>query len=418
MDLYHPNLKIVSAPKKLKVINDPVYNAVRISSPLIFDIISHPYFQRLRRISQMGLSYLVYPGTHHTRFHHALGAMHLMDKAIRTLRAKGVSISDQEEEGLLIAILLHDIGHGPFSHALEYKLIHAHHEVLTLVFMHELNKEFNGALNTAIAIFKGEYPRAFLNQLVSSQLDVDRLDYLKRDSFYAGVTEGNINSERLINTFFVVDDQLVVEEKGIYSVEKFLMARRFMYWQVYLHKTSIVAELMLSKAIERARELLLHNDEHSIASPLDGFLNSALTTGQINIEGIDINGFAILDDYDVISALKRWRQSKDFVLSFLSSSILDRTLLDVRFSEEPVSEELLKQTLSKVSERYGLDEHQSSYLVYTGSLWNRAYDETKEPIRILFRDQSVQDFMRASKYLGTQAFSAIHRKNYLCSPAL
>lgn len=417
MDLYNPNLKIVSAPRKLKVINDPVYNAVRVSSPLIFDIISHPYFQRLRRISQMGLSYLVYPGTHHTRFHHALGAMHLMEKAICTLRAKGVVISDQEEEGLLIAILLHDIGHGPFSHALEYKLIHAHHELLTLAFMQELNKVFKGALDTAIAIFKGEYPRAFLNQLVSSQLDVDRLDYLKRDSFYAGVTEGNINSERLINTFYVIDDQLVIEEKGIYSVEKFLMARRFMYWQVYLHKTSIVAELMLAKAIERARELLLHNEEHYVVSPLDEFLNLVPTTKEIEIERIDIKGFAILDDYDVISALKCWKQSKDFVLSFLSSSILDRTLLDVRFSEEPVSEQFLEQTMREVGERYGLDEHQSSYLVYTGLLWNRAYDESKEPIRILFRDQSVQDFMKASKYLGTQAFSAIHRKNYLCSPA-
>ena len=418
MDLYNPNLKIVSAPRKLKVINDPVYNAVRISSSLIFDIISHPYFQRLRRISQMGLSYLVYPGTHHTRFHHALGAMHLMEKAIRTLRAKGVAISDQEEEGLLIAILLHDIGHGPFSHALEYKLIHAHHEVLTLAFMQELNKEFKGALDTAIAIFKGEYPRAFLNQLVSSQLDVDRLDYLKRDSFYAGVTEGNINSERLINTFYVVDDQLVIEEKGIYSVEKFLMARRFMYWQVYLHQTSIVAELMLAKVIERARELLQLKEEHYVASPLDGFLNLPLATKEIDVESVDIKGFAILDDYDVISALKCWKQSKDFVLSFLSSSILDRTLLDVRFSEEPIPEQLLNQTMHEVGERYGLDAHQSSYLVYTGSLWNRAYDETKAPIRILFRDQSVQDFMKASKYLGTQAFSAIHRKNYLCSPAL
>ena len=418
MDLYRPNLKIVSTPRKLKIINDPVYNAVRISSPLIFDIISHPYFQRLRRISQMGLSYLVYPGAHHTRFHHAMGAMHLMEKAIRTLRAKGVAINDQEEEGLLLAILLHDIGHGPFSHALEYKLIYTHHEMLTLAFMQELNKEFKGALNTAIAIFKGEYPRAFLNQLVSSQLDVDRLDYLKRDSFYAGVTEGNINSERLINTFYVVDDQLVIEEKGIYSVEKFLMARRFMYWQVYLHKTSIVAEIMLSKVIERARELLLQKDRHYVASPLDGFLNSAPKTEEIDLESIDLMGFAALDDFDVISALKSWKQSKDFVLSFLSRSILDRTLLEVRFTEEPVSEDYIKQTLQEVGQRFGLDEHQSSYLVYEGALWNRAYDESKEPIRILFRDQSVQDFMKASKYLGTQAFSAIHRKNYLCSPAL
>ncbi|MGA0011564.1 MAG: HD domain-containing protein, partial [Flavobacteriaceae bacterium] len=242
--------------KKLKVINDPVYNSVSVPSDLLFDVISHPYFQRLRRITQMGLSYLVYPGAHHTRFHHALGAMHLMQKAIGVLKSKGVPFTEEEEEGLLLAILMHDIGHGPFSHALEYKLVPLHHEALTLAYMQALNTVFDQRLTTAIAIFKGEYPRTFLNQLVSSQLDIDRLDYLKRDSFYAGVTEGNINAERLINTFAVVDDRLVVEEKAIYSVEKFLMARRFMYWQVYLHKTSIVAELMLSRAIERASELI------------------------------------------------------------------------------------------------------------------------------------------------------------------
>lgn len=406
--------------KKLKVINDPVYNSVSIPSDLLLDVISHPYFQRLRRITQMGLSYLVYPGAHHTRFHHALGAMHLMQKAIAVLKSKGVSFSDKEEEGLLLAILLHDIGHGPFSHALEHKLVPVNHEELTLAYMRVLNEEFDQQLDTAIAIFKGEYPRIFFNQLVSSQLDIDRLDYLKRDSFYAGVTEGNINSERLINTFAVVDDRLVIEEKAIYSVEKFLMARRFMYWQVYLHKTSIVAELMLSKAIERASELVRNGAELDVDEPLKSFIS---VKNKNSIEVYDphkdiLDAFALLDDIDILGALKKWEKSNDRVLSFLSASILHRSLLEVQFSEHPISSEILENTYNQVAKRFKIDRDEALYLVYQGTLWNRAYDASKEPIRILFRDGTVEDFIKASKYLGTPAFLAVHEKNYICAPVL
>lgn len=406
--------------KKLKVINDPVYNSVSVDSDLLFDVISHPYFQRLRRITQMGLSYLVYPGAHHTRFHHALGAMHLMQKAIGVLKSKGVTFTEEEEEGLLLAILLHDIGHGPFSHALEYKLVPLHHEALTLAYMKALNTIFDKRLTTAISIFKGEHPRTFLNQLVSSQLDVDRLDYLKRDSFYAGVTEGNINAERLINTFAVVNDQLVVEEKAIYSVEKFLMARRFMYWQVYLHKTSIVAELMLSRAIERASELIRTGAELAVDEPLKTFIaksNDEFSNGQPPTKAM-LDAFAQLDDIDILSALKKWAVSEDFVLSFLSSSILNRSLLEVRFSEQPVTTQFYEKTCEQVASTFKLSREESAYLVYTGTLWNRAYDASKEPIRILFRDGSVEDFIKASRYLGTPAFLATHEKNYICAPVL
>ncbi len=368
----------------------------------------------------MGLSYLVYPGAHHTRFHHALGAMHLMQKAIAVLKSKGVLFTDKEEEGLLLAILLHDIGHGPFSHALEYKLVAVHHEELTLAYMRMLNDEFDQRLDTAIAIFKGEYPRIFFNQLVSSQLDIDRLDYLKRDSFYAGVTEGNINSERLINTFAVVDDHLVIEEKAIYSVEKFLMARRFMYWQVYLHKTSIVAELMLSKAIERASELVQRGSDLAVDESLRSFITlkniKSIEPQQLKKDTLD--AFARLDDIDILGALKMWGSANDKILSFLSSSILNRSLLEVQFSEQPISSEILENTYEQVAKRFKIDSDDASYLVYHGTLWNRAYDASKEPIRILFRDGSVEDFIKASKYLGTPAFLAIHEKNYICAPLL
>ena len=346
--------------------------------------------------------------------------MHLMQKAIGVLKSKGVAFTDEEEEGLLLAILLHDIGHGPFSHALEYKLVPLHHEVLTFAYMQALNTVFDKRLTTAISIFKGEHPRTFLNQLVSSQLDVDRLDYLKRDSFYAGVTEGNINAERLINTFAVVDDRLVVEEKAIYSVEKFLMARRFMYWQVYLHKTSIVAELMLSRAIERASELIRTGAELAVDEPLKTFIaksNDELSNGQPPTKAM-LDAFAQLDDIDILSALKKWAVSEDFVLSFLSSSILNRSLLEVRFSEQPVTTQFYEETCEQVASTFKLSREESAYLVYRGTLWNRAYDASKEPIRILFRDGSVEDFIKASRYLGTPAFLATHEKNYICAPAL
>ena len=283
---------------KLKILNDPIYGFITIPNALIYDLIEHPYFQRLRRISQMGLSHLVYPGAHHTRFHHALGSMHLMQKAVRILRFKGVEISDDESNALYIAILLHDIGHGPFSHALEQSIATGvHHESISLKFMEALNQDFDGQISLAITIFKGKYHRKFLYQLIASQLDMDRLDYLKRDSFYTGVSEGNINSERLITMLNVKDDYLVVEEKGIYSVEKFIVARRLMYWQVYLHKTSLVAEKLLEKILIRAKELVLAGVKLPTSKAFEYFLNNQINEDNFSIKTLRI--FAKLDDYDV-----------------------------------------------------------------------------------------------------------------------
>ena len=401
---------------KLKVFNDPIYGSVAIPSPLILQVISHPFFQRLRRISQMGLSYLVYPGVHHTRFHHALGAMNLMQRAIDTLTLKGVNISAEERQGLLLAILLHDIGHGPFSHALEEKLISKHHESLSLGFMELLNEEFDGQLDKAIAIFKGESNRPFLNHLVSSQLDMDRLDYLKRDSFFAGVTEGNINSERLISTINVVDDSLVIEEKGIYSVEKFLMARRFMYWQVYLHKTSIVAEIMLGKIIERAKELIHRGVPIEGPPNLMFFLNQQFSKD--SDKEITLHQFSAIDDIDIMACIKRWSNHSDTILARLCSGILNRDLLEVRFREERASEKELEVLKTKVAKEYNVSLNEAHYLVYDGTLWNLAYNPKKQPIRILFRGGEVMDFMQASRYAGAGAFSVKHEKNYICSPKL
>jgi len=406
----------VLSSNKLKVFNDPIYGSVAIPSPLILQVISHPFFQRLRRISQMGLSYLVYPGVHHTRFHHALGAMNLMQRAIDTLTLKGVSISAEERQGLLLAILLHDIGHGPFSHALEEQLISKHHESLSLGIMELLNEEFEGQLDMAIAIFKGESDRPFLNQLVSSQLDMDRLDYLKRDSFFAGVTEGNINSERLISTINVVNDSLVIEEKGIYSVEKFLMARRFMYWQVYLHKTSVVAEIMLGKIIERAKELIDRGVLIEGPPNLMFFLNQQYSKN--SDKEITLYQFAAIDDIDIMACIKRWSSHSDTILARLCSGILNRDLLEVRFREERASEKELIVLKSEVAKEYNVSLSDAHYLVYDGTLWNLAYNPNKQPIQILFRGGEVIDFMQASRYAGAGAFSVKHEKNYICSPKL
>jgi len=406
----------VLSSHKLKVFNDPIYGSVAIPSPLILQVISHPFFQRLRRISQMGLSYLVYPGAHHTRFHHALGAMNLMQRAIDTLTLKGINISAEERQGLLLAILLHDIGHGPFSHALEEKLISKHHESLSLGFMELLNEEFDGQLDKAIAIFKGESDRPFLNHLVSSQLDMDRLDYLKRDSFFAGVTEGNINSERLISTINVVDDSLVIEEKGIYSVEKFLMARRFMYWQVYLHKTSIVAEIMLGKIIERAKELINRGELVEGPPNLMYFLKQQFSKD--SDKEITFHQFAAIDDIDIMACIKRWSNHSDTILARLCSGILNRDLLEVRFREERASEKEIEVLKTEVAKEYNVSFSDAHYLVYDGTLWNLAYNPNKQPIRILFRGGEVMDFMQASRYAGAGAFSVKHEKNYICSPKL
>ncbi|MER3317391.1 MAG: HD domain-containing protein [Allomuricauda sp.] len=398
---------------KLNVFNDPIYGFIGTPNELIFSLISHPYFQRLRRISQMGLSYLVYPGAHHTRFHHALGSMHLMTKAIQVLKLKNVEIAPEEERGLLCAILLHDIGHGPFSHALEgFVAKEISHEQISLRFMMELNKEFDGQLDVAIAIFQGDYPKPFLNQLVSSQLDMDRLDYLKRDSFYSGVTEGNINSERLISMLNVVDGNLVVEEKAIYAVEKFLMARRFMYWQVYLHKTGLVAEQLLVRIMQRARLLLIQGGDLSGSQPLLFFLknNDTLTFSAQVLET-----FAELDDIDILSALKSWQFHKDFVLSKLCKMLLDRRLLHVKVKKQPMSSEKMKEKLDWIIEKHNLTVEEASNFVFQGEISNKAYSKD-EAIQILKKNGKISDVLKESDQLSLKALAKTVTKYYSCYP--
>ncbi|WP_430426124.1 HD domain-containing protein [Maribacter litoralis] len=400
---------------KLKIFNDPIYGFIRIPNALIFDLIADPYFQRLRRISQMGLSYLVYPGAHHTRFHHALGCMYLMQKSIQVLRFKGVEISQDEEDGLLCAILLHDIGHGPFSHAMEHSIVEGvSHEFISLQFMHELNERFNGSLTEAISIFTGNHSKKFLNQLVSSQLDMDRLDYLKRDSFYTGVAEGNTNAERLITMLNVVDGNLVIEEKGIYSVEKFLMARRFMYWQVYLHKTAVVAERLLISILKRARFLIERGETLNSSAPLHYFL-----THHIDINNFDsetLVKFAKLDDIDILAALKEWQFSNDFVLASLCGMIINRKLLHIKVKKEPITESKYLSQLNKVKTQYNLTDEEASYFVFKGELKNKAYDRQHQTINILRKNGKITDVAKLSDHLNLNALSKTVTKYYMCYP--
>ena len=405
----------MSKSNKLKIFNDPIYGFIRIPNTLIFDLIAHPYFQRLRRISQMGLSYLVYPGAHHTRFHHALGCMHLMQKAIQVLRFKGVALSKEEEQGLLCAILLHDIGHGPFSHAMEHSIVeNISHETISLRFMEELNTMFNGSLTIAIAIFNGEHDRKFLNQLVSSQLDMDRLDYLKRDSFYTGVAEGNTNAERLITMLNVVDGNLVVEEKGIYSVEKFLMARRFMYWQVYLHKTGVVAEQLLIRILKRARFLIREKQDLVASDALLYFLNNRIDEANFNDTTLQL--FSKLDDVDVLGALKIWQYAEDFILSELCKMILDRKLLHIKIKNEPIKPEKLKDKFLKTQQRFRLTNEETSYLVFDGVVANKAYNRSHQNINILKKNGKIVDVAKLSDHLNLNALSKTVTKYYICYP--
>ena len=403
------------ATNKLKIFNDPIYGFITIPNSLIYDLIQHPYFQRLRRISQMGLSYLVYPGAHHTRFHHALGCMHIMQKAVQTLRFKGVAISNEEENALYIAILLHDIGHGPFSHAMEHSIVEeVHHEEISLKFMNALNEEFEGKLDLAIQIFKGEYHRKFMLQLISSQLDMDRMDYLKRDSFYSGVAEGNINSDRLIQMMNVQDDVLVIEEKGIFSVEKFLVARRLMYWQAYLHKTSVVAEITLTKILKRAKELTQKGEQLECSKPLSFFLNNKITTDTFNLD--ELITFSQLDDYDVLGAIKSWQFHSDFVLSSLSKMIINRDLLKIIVLDEKVDAELLIHYKNKITSLYSLSDKEANYFVFKGKLKNQAYNKESEPISILKKDGEIENLVDSSDQLQVKALSKSVIKYYICFP--
>ncbi|MDF4223213.1 HD domain-containing protein [Maribacter sp. M208] len=400
---------------KLKIFNDPIYGFIRIPNALIFDLIADPYFQRLRRISQMGLSYLVYPGAHHTRFHHALGCMYLMQKSIQVLRFKGVEITEAEEEGLLCAILLHDIGHGPFSHAMEHSIVEGvSHEFISLQFMHELNGRFNGSLTEAISIFTGNHEKKFLNQLVSSQLDMDRLDYLKRDSFYTGVAEGNTNAERLITMLNVVEGDLVIEEKGIYSVEKFLMARRFMYWQVYLHKTAVVAERLLISILKRARFLIERGDSLNSSEALHFFLTNHIDINNFNNE--TLAKFARLDDIDILAALKEWQYSDDFVLASLCEMIINRKLLHIKVKKEPTAESKFLMQLNKVKNQYNLTDEDASYFVFKGELKNKAYDRQHQTINILRKNGKITDVAKLSDHLNLNALSKTVTKYYMCYP--
>jgi HD superfamily phosphohydrolase len=400
---------------KLKIFNDPIYGFISLPNTLIYDLVQHPYFQRLRRISQMGLSYLVYPGAHHTRFHHALGCMHIMQKAVDVLRFKGVEISKEEEKALYIAILLHDIGHGPFSHAMEHSIVEdVNHEAISLLFMDELNRQFNGELALAIQIFKEEYHRKFMLQLISSQLDMDRLDYLRRDSFYTGVAEGNINSERLIQMMNVVDDTLVIEEKAIYSVEKFLMARRLMYWQAYLHKTSLVAEVILTKVLKRAKELTQRGIVLPCSQPLLFFMQNKISQEDFDSETLHL--FAQLDDYDIISALKMWQYHDDYVLKNLSSMIINRDLLKIKISNEKYTQEQVDVLIAKFTKLNGLTNHDASYFITRGKIKNQAYSPDSEPIRIYKKDKTIEDVVTASDQLNLKALTKSVTKYYICFP--
>lgn len=405
----------MSQTNKLKIFNDPIYGFITIPNTLIYDLIQHPYFQRLRRISQMGMTYLVYPGAHHTRFHHALGCLHIMQKAVQTLRFKGVEISEEEETALYVAILLHDIGHGPYSHAMEHSIVEeVHHEELSLFFMEKLNKVFNGQLSLAIQVFKGEYHRKFMLQLVSSQLDMDRMDYLKRDSFYSGVAEGNINSERLIQMMNVQDDYLVIEEKGIYSVEMFLVARRLMYWQVYLHKTSVVAELILTKILKRAKELTLKGTHLNCSTSLQFFLQNKITFAAFDFNSLE--KFALLDDYDVMGAIKDWQFSSDFVLKSLCKMILNRDLLKIQMLDEKPTKENVLDLKNKFISLQGVSEKEASYFVFKGKIKNQAYSKVDEPIRILKKDKTIVDVVEASDQLNLKALSKPVTKYFICFP--
>ena len=402
---------------KRKIFNDPVYGFITVPYPIVFDIIEHPFFQRLRRIKQLGLTHLVYPGALHTRFHHTLGAMHLMGMAIEELRAKGYEISDAEAEGVTLAILMHDIGHGPFSHALEHSIVSGiTHEDLSALFMERLNKEFDRKLDTAIAIFNDKYPKRFLHQLVSSQLDMDRLDYLRRDSFFTGVSEGIVGSDRIIKMLHVVNDELAVESKGIYSIEKFIVARRIMYWQVYLHKTVLSAEYLLINILKRAKELAEQGDELFATPALNVFLRRKVTRADFKNEPDLLNRFAELDDFDVLTSVKVWKHHSDFVLSKLSSFMVDRKLLKIKMFSEEVAGFKLAELRGKLASEWNISEQEASYFVFTDAIANSAYSLKHDRINILFKNGEVKDLTEAADTLSLSVLSKPVEKHFLCLP--
>lgn len=410
-------VKLLTLSTKNKIINDPIYGFITVKDPLIYELIDHPYFQRLRRISQLGLTYLVYPGAYHTRFHHAIGAMHLMGRAIYTLRQKGHEITPEEERGVLIAILLHDVGHGPFSHALEHTLIPGvSHEALSLKIMEELNQEFDGALTLAIDIFTNNYPKTFLHQLISSQLDMDRLDYLRRDSFYSGVTEGSVNSERLLTMLNVKDDQLVVDSKGIYSIEKFLVARRLMYWQVYMHKTVLSAEFMLVNILKRAKYLATQGVELTGTQALRHFLHADYTWNDFEENPAILKKFLELDDFDVMSGIKDWANHSDLVLSDLSGRIINRNLLKIRLQEKPFEEKLAEKMAEGIRNQYGFTHGEERYMLIVDKVKNHAYNNKKGHINLLYKDGHTSDISTAADQMTINALSEPVERHFICFP--
>ena len=402
---------------KSKIINDPIYGFVSIQDEIIYALINHPYFQRLRRIKQLGLTNLVYPGALHTRFHHAIGAMHLMSEALQVLKSKDVKITDDESRGALIAILLHDIGHGPFSHSLEHSIVKGvNHEVISSLLMDALNKEFNGKLSLAIKIFNNKYSKKFLHQLVSSQLDMDRLDYLKRDSFFTGVSEGIISSDRIIKTLNVVNDNLVVEKKGIYSIEKFLISRRLMYWQVYLHKTVLSAENLLIHILKRAKELS-GSGRNLFATPAFAtFLENDFTKQDFLDKPELLEKFAQLDDYDVMASVKAWTETDDFILSTLCKNMLDRNLYRIELQNEAIAPSHKNKLIEKAVKKYSVSRKEAAYFVFSESVNNRAYNNADHSINILYSNGKLEDVADASDLLNIQALSKPVTKHYICYP--
>ena len=400
---------------KRKIINDPVHGFITIYNELIFDLMEHPFFQRLRRIKQLGMSHLVYPGANHTRFHHAIGAMHLMQKAISELLKKGIEISEEEKEGVVIAILLHDIGHGPFSHTLEHSLLkNVHHEEVSLLFMKRLDKEFEGRLGLAIEIFTDKYPKKFLHQLVSSQLDMDRLDYLQRDSYFTGVSEGVVGSERIIKMLHVVNNELVIIEKGIYSIENFISARRIMYWQVYMHKTVVSSEYMLRCTLKRAKVLFEAGEDLFATPSLKLFLSQDFIMEDfVNNDNL-LNHFSQIDDSDIISAIKVWQNSNDKILKLLSTNLIQRKLYKTIISKDPFSDEKIKSETQKIRRELGISEIDLKYFFTTDKLINSAYNKQFKQIKIVNRKGEVIDLTKASDNFNISALSSPVEKYYLC----
>lgn len=402
---------------KKKIFNDPIYGFITIPYDIIFDLIEHPYFQRLRRIKQLGLTHLVYPGALHTRFHHALGTMHLMGKAIEVIRSKGIEITDQEAQGVSIAILLHDIGHGPFSHALEHSIVTGiSHEEISTLFMDKLNTEFNGELNLALEIFRNQYKKKFLYQLVASQLDMDRLDYLRRDSFYSGVSEGVISTERIITMLTVKNDELAIEQKGIYSIEKFIIARRLMYWQVYLHKTVLSAENLLVNILKRAKYLALNSHDLFSTPTLKEFLYHQYDINSFETNPVLLDKFAELDDTDIIASIKVWKNHPDKTLSLLCKMMIERNLYKIKLQDQKFSNEEIEKISEEYQSKFKLSKEEINYFVFQDSIQNNAYNPTKDKINILQKNGTILDIANAADTLNISSLAQPVKKWFLCFP--